>query len=380
MTQSLKIIISGGGTGGHIFPAIAIARAILKINAYSDILFIGANGKMEMEKVSAAGFPIKGIDIIGLQRKLTLKNFFIPYYLLKSIQQVKNIFKEFHPHLVIGTGGYVSFPVLMTAQLQKIPSYIQEQNAYAGLTNKILAQYAQKIFVAFDDMEKFFPTKKIVKVGNPVREDLLQISQIDKQAAANHFSLQHNHPIILVLGGSLGAKTINECIAQHLHFFTQHNIQLIWQMGKNYYQNIPDDIHAQLKQSKHIFYKDFIDAMNMAYAAADIIVSRAGASTIAELSIVGKAAILIPSPNVTADHQTKNAMALVKKSAAILIKDNEVGTQLIPQIQQLIQNPPLQKDLSKNIQSLAQPKASMLIAEHILSDYINIHRPKYSIQ
>lgn len=364
MNKTLNIILSGGGTGGHIYPAIAIAHAIKQLHPNSNILFIGANGKMEMEKVPAAGYSIKGIDIIGLQRKFTLKNLLLPYYLIKSIRQVKNIFQEFKPHAVIGTGGYVSFPVLFTAQRLSIPTFIQEQNAYAGLANKILSKQSQKIFVAFDNMHRFFQKDKIILSGNPVRNDLLNIHQ-KKQEALKHFSLNEKYPTILILGGSLGAGSINNAIAKNIDYFIQNNIQLIWQMGKIFHSQLSYPLSEKLNNTL-IHHKDFIYEMDLAYAAADLIISRAGASTIAELQIVGKPAILIPSPNVTADHQTKNAQALEEKNAAIIIKDNEIQNHLIPQIHKILHNKTLQTTLSKNISQMAKPHAAQIIAQEIL--------------
>lgn len=366
MNQKINIILSGGGTGGHIYPAIAIARAIHPLKDECDILFVGANGKMEMEKVPASGFHITGIDIRGLQRKLSLKNFSLPYYILKSIFQTIKIFKSFRPNVVIGTGGYVSFPVLLVAQWMKIPTYIQEQNAYAGLANKLLSKKCRKIFVAFDNMQNFFPEKKIILSGNPVREDLINVYE-KRQSAFKHFSLDSKKPVVLVLGGSLGAKSINQTIAQHLDYFIQNEIQLIWQMGNFFYSQLHSDI---LKKLNHplFYFKDFIYEMDNAYSAADIIISRAGASTIAELQVIGKPAILIPSPNVTADHQTKNALSLAQKDAAILIKDNEVNEQLINQIDKLLQDADWRKKLSDNIKKLAKPDAAKNIAKEILKD------------
>lgn len=369
MNKHLNIIISGGGTGGHIYPAVSIANAIKEIMPDVKILFIGANGRMEMEKIPAAGFEIKGIDIIGLQRKLSLKNILIPYYVLKSIQQVKKIFEEFQPDIVIGTGGYVSFPVLFTAQLLSIPTYIQEQNAYAGLANKVLSKKAKKIFVAFDNLDRFFPKDKLVVTGNPVRQDLLNIQALKKDALS-FFSLSENKPVLLALGGSLGAKSINEAIKNNIDFFIQNNIQLIWQMGKTYYSQLSDEHKDYLKQH-NIFFKDFIYEMPMAYAAADIIISRAGASTIAELAVVGKPSILVPSPNVTDDHQTKNATALANKNAAIVIKDNQIANELIKNIEQIINNTEKQKLLSENIKQFSKPFAAKEIAELILKDHFH---------
>ncbi len=369
MNKNLNIILSGGGTGGHIYPAVSIAKAISQLHQNCNILFVGANGKMEMEKVPAAGFKIKGIDIIGFQRKLSIKNLFIPYYLYMSISQVRKIFSEFKPNIVIGTGGYVSFPVLLTAQLRNIPTYIQEQNALPGLANKILSKKAKKIFVAYDNMDLYFPKEKIIVSGNPVRTDLLHLENKKKQAI-HHFQLHNNSPIVLVLGGSLGAKTINEAIAQNIDFFMENNVQLIWQMGKNYFKNINQSLSNKLSQYS-IYYKDFIYEMDFAYAAADIIISRAGASTLAELSIVGKPAILIPSPNVTNDHQTKNALAFIKKDAAIMIKDTDAIQELPTQLRQILNNHTLQQKLSENIQKLAKPNSTDIIAQNILVDILN---------
>ena len=366
MNKPLNIILSGGGTGGHIYPAIAIAKAIQQLNPNTNILFIGANNKMEMEKVPSAGFPIKGIDIIGLQRKITIKNLLLPYYLFKSIYQSLQIIHSFQPHAVIGTGGYVSFPVLAAAQLKNIPTYIQEQNAYAGLTNKLLSKKTKKIFVAFNNMHLFFPKNKILFTGNPVRNDLLNIHQ-KKEIALKHFSLSSQYPTILVLGGSLGAKNINQTIANNLNFFLQNKIQLIWQMGKTFYNTLPSSLSKQLSHPL-FYYKDFIYEMNLAYAAADLIVSRAGATTIAELTIVAKPSILIPSPNVTANHQTKNALALSQQNAAILIEDQNIHHQLINQIDTLIKHPELQQKLSQNISKFAKPNAASDIASTILKD------------
>ncbi len=365
MKASLNIILSGGGTGGHIYPALAIARSILEIQPNAKILFVGANGRMEMEKIPAAGFTIRGIDIIGLQRKINLKNFFLPFYLLKSIQQVKHIFRAFQPDMVIGTGGYVSFPVLLMAQLQNIPSYIQEQNAYAGLANKLLAKRAKKIFVAFENMEMFFPKDKIVFAGNPVRNDLLNLN---KEKALQHFQLNSAHPVVLVLGGSLGAKSINEAILGNIEYFIQNRIQLIWQMGKNFYSQLSFEVKKKL-EVPNVVYKEFIYEMDKAYAAADVIISRAGASTIAELSVVSKPSILIPSPNVTDDHQTKNAQAMVHQHAALMIKDTEVNKQLMNTLDHLLKNKTLQDTLSQNIQKFSKPEASKNIAQIILQDF-----------
>ena len=371
MNLSFNIIISGGGTGGHIYPAISIAQSIQEINPHTNILFVGAHGRMEMKKVPYAGFQIQGINMMGLQRKITLKNFLLPYYILKSIQQVKQIFQVFKPDAVIGTGGYVSFPVVYTAQIKHIPNYIQEQNAFAGLANKILAKRSNKIFVAFDKMEKFFPKEKIIVSGNPVRQDLHNIQE-KKQYAHPHFHMHTHHPVVLILGGSLGAQRINETIAQNIDFFIQNNIQLIWQMGTHFYANISNELKTQL-QKYSVYYKDFIYEMDLAYAASDVIISRAGASTIAELALVEKPVILIPSPHVTNNHQMKNALALSEKNAALLIPDHQVPTQLIPALQKIIKDKELQQTLSANIKKWAKPHAAKTIAQYILNDLYKIY-------
>ncbi len=361
MNKKNKILISGGGTGGHIYPAIAIAKSILEANPDVEILFVGANGKMEMEKVPAAGFKIKGVDIIGFQRKLTIKNLLLPYYILKSFIQVSKIIHEYKPDVVIGTGGYVSFPLLKMAQLKKIPTIIQEQNAFAGLANKLIGKKANLICVAFDNMEKYFPKDKIVITGNPVRKDLI-FCQEKKADALNFFKFVSQKKTISVLGGSLGARTINEAIFNHIDFFEKNNIQLIWQTGKSFYIKAQEKV----KNYSNIYCKDFIYEMDHVYAASDYVISRAGASTIAELAVTLKPAILIPSPNVTNDHQTKNALALVNKNAALMIQDDLAQSQLIPTIQNLINDSKLAESLSTNIKYFANTDAADNIAKYAL--------------
>jgi len=357
-----RIIISGGGTGGHIFPAISIANALKAIDSSIEILFVGAEGRMEMEKVPAAGYTIKGLPIAGLQRSLSLKNLLLPAKIYRCLNKAGEIIKTFKPDVVVGVGGYASAPVLWKAQNMGIPTLVQEQNSYAGLTNKLLGKRAKAVCVAYNGMERFFSSKKIIHTGNPVRQDLFDVANI-KEEAINFFSLKTDTPTILALGGSLGALTLNESITNYLYKLEQENIQLIWQTGKSYYNTALK--FSSGRQNVKVF--DFIYNMNYAFAAADLILSRAGAGTISELCIVGKPAVLIPSPNVSEDHQTKNAMALVKENAAILIKDSDARNNLIPQTIELMRNQLLMKTLGANIFRLALPNAATEIANKILN-------------
>jgi UDP-N-acetylglucosamine--N-acetylmuramyl-(pentapeptide) pyrophosphoryl-undecaprenol N-acetylglucosamine transferase len=365
----MKIIISGGGTGGHIFPAISIANALKKINNNTEILFVGAEGRMEMEKVPAAGYNITGLPVAGLQRRLTLKNLSFPFKLFRSLNKAANIIKEFKPDIVVGVGGYASAPAIWQAQRMGIPTLIQEQNSYAGLTNKLLAKKADAICVAYQGMERFFPAKKILYTGNPVRQDLSGLNEI-RDEAVKFFGFDSDVPVVLALGGSLGARTINESIAGNLHEFENNNIRLIWQTGKHYFTTASK--FAENKPDVKIF--NFIYKMHYAYSAADVIISRAGAGTISELCIVGKPAVLIPSPNVAEDHQTKNAMALVNKNAAIMIKDEDAEDKLTATVIELINNKSLTGKLSKNISELAMPDADKDIANKILNIINNINK------
>lgn len=350
-----KIIISGGGTGGHIFPAIAIANQIKKENPQADILFVGAEGKMEMEKVPKAGYRIVALPIVGLQRRLTLKNLLLPFKIIKSLLLARKIIKTFNPELVIGVGGYASGPLLKMATSMKIPAIIQEQNSFPGKTNKLLAKNVQKICVAYEGLEHFFPKEKIYLTGNPVRLNVVEIEGKEKKAF-NLFGLDASLPTILLIGGSLGAKTLNDSVENTLEQFEKNNIQLIWQCG-GYYANLLKEKYAN-KLPKQIILTDFIQEMDLAYAAADLIVSRAGAISVSELCLIKKPVILVPSPNVAEDHQTKNAMALVEKEAAVLIKDSEAREQLFAAAFQLIEDKNQCERLSNNIAKLGKPNAT----------------------
>lgn len=363
MDKQLKIIISGGGTGGHIYPAVSIANALQQKVETIEILFVGAEGRMEMEKVPAAGYKIVGLPVVGLQRRLTWKNLLLPFKLHKSLKLAGKILKDFKPAVVVGVGGYASGPVLRKASKLGIPTLIQEQNSYAGITNKLLAKKASKICVAYDNMEKFFPKEKIILTGNPVRQDLNNIHSL-KGEALNFFGLDTTKKTILVLGGSLGARTLNESITQGFDKIEESGYQLLWQTGKNY-----GDTAKQLvvdKTSKNIKAHDFIYRMDYAYAAADIVISRAGAGTISELCIIEKPCILVPSPNVSEDHQTKNAQALVNKDAAVMVTDNDARTNLLNTAFSLIENEGQKTQLSTNISKLAMPNAANIIADEVL--------------
>ncbi|MDO4782698.1 MAG: undecaprenyldiphospho-muramoylpentapeptide beta-N-acetylglucosaminyltransferase [Capnocytophaga felis] len=353
-----KFIISGGGTGGHIYPAIAIANEIKRRLPEAEILFVGAKDRMEMQKVPQAGFPIEGLWISGLQRKLTFDNLMFPFKLISSLWKARSIIKKFRPDVVIGTGGYASAPTLKAAEWLGIATVIQEQNSYAGVTNKWVCQKAEKICVAYDDMEKFFPKDKIVKTGNPVRADLLNISEKRKEAQL-FFSLNPNKKTLLVLGGSLGARRVNQLIESHLSLFEKLNVQVLWQCGKLYFEEY------KKYDSENIKILQFIDRMDFAYATADVIISRAGASSVSELCIVGKPVIFIPSPNVAEDHQTKNAQAVAKKQGCILIRESELDSEFEKTFSQLILDENQQKNLSENIKKLAQPNATKDIVDII---------------
>ena len=356
-----KIIIAGGGTGGHIFPAIAIANAIKKLQPTANILFVGAAGKMEMEKVPQAGYPIKGISIAGFNRSSLLKNISLPFKIIKSFFLVRSILNEFKPMAVIGVGGYSSYPVLRLAQSKGIPTFIHESNSFAGKANMMLGKNATKIFVATDGMDKFFPADKIVFTGNPVRTSIAN-STITKSEALQFFGLHENKKTILVVGGSLGAKSINDAIANHIETFAEHGLQLIWQTGKtnaDYYKSI-----AEGKQN--IWVGAFITQMEMGYAAADIVISRAGAMAITELCVAGKPTVFVPYPFAAEDHQTANAMALVNKQAALMVKDCDVAKTLVDTVLELSNNKLSQQILQHNISALAIKNADEIIADQIL--------------
>ena len=358
--KKLKVIISGGGTGGHIFPAIAIAIAIEKKVKDVEFLFVGAEDRMEMEKVPNAGYKIIGLWISGLQRKLDKRNLLFPFKVLHSIWKAKKIVREFKPDLAIGTGGYASAPLLYTAAKKGVPALIQEQNSYPGITNKILAKYVQKICVAYDNMERFFPLDKMIITGNPIREDILGFDA-QKEKAQIKFEIDKTKPTVLVVGGSLGALTINNAIAENLQQIKDMNVNLIWQTGVSYQhksQQYITDVNV-----KGINAFTFIKEMDLAYAAADIIISRAGAIAISELCCVGKPIILVPSPNVAENHQYKNAQSLVNKNAALLVEDAKVNRKLVNTLKDLIENKDLKDSLSSNIKKIAVTDAADRIAK-----------------
>ena len=357
----MKAIISGGGTGGHIFPAISIAEELKRVCPDVEIQFVGAEGRMEMEKVPAAGYDIIGLPISGFQRKLSLQNFKTIMNIFKSSSKAKRIIKDFKPDIAIGVGGYASYPVLKAAQSLGVPTLIQEQNSYAGVTNKVLAKKVNKVCVAYDGMEKFFRKETIVFTGNPIRPQIQNISCTKEESLAE-FNLDANKPTILVVGGSLGARTVNQSVAASLEVLKENGIQVLWQTGKTYYQTAVE----QAKGYDNIKVHEFIYTMDKAFTAADIIVSRAGASSISELCLIGKACIFVPSPNVSEDHQTKNAMALVNKGAAKIIKDSEAVEKLFPAAIELLNNKEEIADLSKNIKALGIPNAAELIGKEIL--------------
>jgi UDP-N-acetylglucosamine--N-acetylmuramyl-(pentapeptide) pyrophosphoryl-undecaprenol N-acetylglucosamine transferase len=355
-----RVIISGGGTGGHIFPAIAIANALKERYPNIEILFVGAIGKMEMEKVPAAGYRIIGLNIRGLQRSLSINNLAFPYRVLGSLLKAFRIIKEFKPQVAIGVGGYASGPLLYASTLMGVPSIIQEQNAYAGLTNKMLAKRVQKICVAFEGMERFFPKNKIVITGNPVRKAAIDIEG-KKGEALQYFGLNPNLRVILIVGGSLGARTLNESIKNALDDISKANCQLIWQTGKMYFDEAKEAAAQYL--NVHVF--DFLHRMDFAFAASDIVISRAGASTVSEMALVGKACILVPSPNVAEDHQTKNAMALVSKNAALLVNDDEARQLLVKTALNLINDSSKRNELESNVKALKQENAADKIVNEI---------------
>jgi UDP-N-acetylglucosamine--N-acetylmuramyl-(pentapeptide) pyrophosphoryl-undecaprenol N-acetylglucosamine transferase len=358
-----RVIISGGGTGGHIFPAISIANALRKIEPQTEILFVGAEGRMEMEKIPDAGYKIIGLPVAGIQRRFTLKNFLVLTKLIRSLRKAKEVIRDFKPDVVVGVGGYASGPVLRQAAKMGIPTLIQEQNSYAGITNKLLAKKASVICVAYDGMGKYFPSEKIIKTGNPVRQNFDDLNKI-KNEAYSFFGLRKEFPVILILGGSLGAGTINTSLSNNIEKLRDSDSQWLWQTGKLYYENVNALVSVSL--SENIIVHGFINRMDYAYAAADIIVSRAGAGTISELCLVGKPVILIPSPNVAEDHQTKNAMALSSREAAILIPDNQAVKTLIDEAIRLISDKSKRKILSENIIKMADRDADIRIAEEVL--------------
>ncbi|MFY7672079.1 undecaprenyldiphospho-muramoylpentapeptide beta-N-acetylglucosaminyltransferase [Tenacibaculum sp. MEBiC06402] len=360
MGKSLSVIISGGGTGGHIYPAIAIANEIKLRYPEANILFVGAKDKMEMEKVPQAGYDIEGLWISGIQRKITFKNLLFPFKLISSLWKASRIIRKFKPDVVIGTGGFASGPTLMMANRKGIPTLVQEQNSFPGITNKLLSKKANKICVAYDNLERFFPKEKIIKTGNPVRQDLLSI-HTKREEAIEFFKLDRNKKTVLVIGGSLGARRINQLIELELSFLKNQNVQLIWQCGKLYY-----DEYKQYNKESNVQVFEFLNRMDLAYAGADFIISRSGASSVSELCIVGKPTIFIPSPNVAEDHQTKNAKAIVDKHGALMLKESELNT--FPVVfETLMKDKGKQESLSENINELALPNATNHIVNEIES-------------
>lgn len=358
----MRVIISGGGTGGHIYPAIAIAHALKEIEKDAEILFVGAKGKLEMEKVPKAGFPIEGLWISGFHRKLTLRNLMFPIKLITSLVKARRIIKKFKPDVVVGVGGYASGPILQMATSMKIPSLIQEQNSYAGVTNKILAKRVQKICVAYPNMEKYFPKEKIVFTGNPVRKDISDLKDLYKEAV-KHYGIDQNKKTTLLFGGSLGARMLNEALRDNTKLIAGHpEVQWIWQMGKIYYEEF---VECETAKLDNVIPMPFLDRMELAYAVADAVICRAGALTVSELCIVEKAAILVPSPNVAEDHQTKNAMALVNEGAAILVKDKDAKDQVVQEALDLLQNESEIKNLKSQISKLKKESAASDIALEI---------------
>lgn len=360
MKANPKFIISGGGTGGHIYPAVAIANELKSRFPDADILFVGAEDKMEMQKVPQAGYPIKGLWIAGIQRKFTLQNMMFPFKLASSLSKSFGILKSFKPDVVIGTGGFASGAVVKVASTIGIPTVIQEQNSYPGITNKLLGKKADKICVAYENLERFFPKVNMVLTGNPVRQDLLGVESKKNEAIA-HFNLDASKKTLLVLGGSLGARRINQLIAKELDFFLSQNIQIIWQCGKLYFEE-----YKHFSEKENVQVLSFIDRMDLVYAAADVVISRAGASSVSELCIVGKPVIFIPSPNVAEDHQTKNAKAIVDKNGAILLKESDLEAQFEAVFSELISDEEKQRQLSTNIKQLALPNATKQIVDEIV--------------
>ena len=376
----MRFLISGGGTGGHIFPAVSIANALRQRQPDCEILFVGANGRMEMERVPEAGYNIVGLDIQGLERRKVLRNIRIIYNFVRSRRKARQIVRSFRPDVAIGVGGYVSAAAMSAAAALGVPVVLQEQNSFAGVTNRFLAKKASKICVAYDGMERFFDKEKIVKTGNPVRQNIIA-PDIDRQAAYDYFGLERDKKTILVVGGSLGAKTINDSIVRQIDTLLQTDCQIVWQTGKNYFAAIKAKISEQgIKfttdsanplYAKRMFVSDFISQMDYAYNVADLVISRAGASSVSELCLLGKPAILVPSPNVAENHQYHNAMALVAKNAALLVEDAEAVDNLLPQALQIVADDSRLRELSANIRQLALPNSAQAIAEVILAQIEN---------
>ena len=370
MYRKIRAIISGGGTGGHIFPALSIAGKLKELNPETEILFVGADGRMEMEKVPAAGYKIVGLPVAGLQRKLTLSNFALPFKVIKSVSMAKKVIREFRPDIAIGVGGYASAPLLWAASRMGIPTLIQEQNGFAGLTNKILGKKARSICVAYEGMERFFPADRIVLSGNPIRKEIVAADEKMKAEAMEFYGLNPEMKHIFIVGGSLGSATLNNAMKKWIEDGCPggENIEVIWQCGK-YYKPSIDTFMAEAKASgkdiSRIQHSDFISRMDLAYAAADVVISRSGASSVSELCAAHKASIFVPSPNVTEDHQTHNAMALVRKDAGLIVKDSEAAEKLMKTACGLIGNPEKIALMEKNIAALAKTDAAQTIADEV---------------
>lgn len=363
MEKNLRIVISGGGTGGHIFPAISIANAIKEQHPDAEILFVGAEGRMEMQRVPAAGYKIAGLPVCGFDRKNLLKNFAVLYKLVKSQMKARRIIKEFKPHAAVGVGGYASGPTLKVAGMMGIPTLLQEQNSYAGVTNKLLARKAKKICVAYDNMEKFFEKDKILLTGNPVRQGLLD-SRISREEAIASFGLDPQKKTILLIGGSLGARTLNQCMIAGLDKIKHADVQFIWQTGKIYFEQAKAAVKS-VGEMPMLFVTDFISKMENAYGAADLVISRAGAGSISEFCLLKKPVVLVPSPNVAEDHQTKNALALVEKEAALYVKDCEAEEKLLEMAIDTVNKEEMLKKLSLNIEKLAYADSANVIAGEV---------------
>lgn len=364
MSNNLRIIISGGGTGGHIFPAVSIANAIKELRPDTDILFVGAEGRMEMHRVPAAGYPIKGLPVAGFDRKNLLKNIPVLIKLFKSQRLARKIVKDFKPHAAVGVGGYASGPTLKVAGNMNIPTLLQEQNSYAGVTNKLLAKQAKKICVAYEGMERFFEKSKIILTGNPVRQGLLN-HNMTREDAIRSFNLDPTKKTILILGGSLGARTINQCLMSNLDKVKTSGVQFIWQTGKIYIDEARKTV-AESGEFPMLHVTDFISDMATAYCAADLVISRAGAGSISEFCLLKKPVILVPSPNVAEDHQTKNALALANKNAALYVKDSEAKDTLLAKAIEAVNQPDLLENLSKNIAELAFTDSANIIAKEVI--------------
>ena len=363
MDKKLKVIISGGGTGGHIFPAISIANALRALRPDAQILFVGAIDRMEMQRVHAAGYKIKGLPICGFDRQHKLKNIKVLFKIWKSQRMAKKIIKDFKPDVVVGVGGFASGPTLNTAASMGVPCLIQEQNSYAGVTNKLLAKKAEKICVAYEGMERFFPAEKIIMTGNPVRQALLN-TKISREDAVKSFGLNPEKKTILLLGGSLGARTINVSVLLHLDLVKSTDVQFIWQTGSYYSAAIAEELKGE--NIPNLKVTDFITDMATAYKAADLVISRAGASSISEFCLIGKPVILVPSPNVAEDHQTKNALALSSKNAAIHVKDADAPANLLELAVHTVNDDKRLKELSENVLKLALPDSAEIIAKEVI--------------